>query len=67
MEGRERTWDIVSTQAVAASLANKRNHVRTALPGFIDYFKNMERYEISPVELRKQILSYPPCTTHVLI
>ena len=36
MEGRKRTWVVVSTQAVAGSLANKRNHVRTVLPRFID-------------------------------
>ena len=40
MGGRERTRDIVSTQQeVAGSWTNERNHVRTVLPGLIDYLK----------------------------
>ena len=37
MEGREPTWGMISTQAVAGSweLANKRNHVRAVVLGMI--------------------------------
>ena len=36
LERYERTWDVVSTRAVARSLANKRKHVRTVQPGSVD-------------------------------
>ena len=44
MERRERTWDVVSTQAVAGSLANKRNHVGTVLPRSNDFVENIESH-----------------------
>ena len=40
----ERTWDVVSTQVVAGSLANERNHIRTVLSEFVDYRQEIERY-----------------------
>ena len=57
MEGREPTWDIISTQAVAGNweLGKQRKHVRNVLPGmydmllylFIDYLKNVHtRYHV---------------------
>ena len=47
MEGRERARDIVSTQRkVTGSLTNKRNHVRTVLPGFIDYLQNIQNLRL---------------------
>ena len=47
---------------MAASLANERNHVRTALAGSMDHLQNIERYYRSPFELGKQTLSYTSCT-----
>lgn len=63
IESNERTSGVVSTHAVAGSLASERNHVRTVLPRSIDYWHDMEIYWISPIGLGKQTVRCTFCTS----
>ena len=49
-------WDILSTkQKVDGRLAKNRNHVRTALPRFIEYVLNLSKVLKMPAAIGQEI------------